>query len=47
VGEAGWARLQISNNVHAPVVGFAATSLKNQALGGNYGMTLQHRWFGQ
>lgn len=46
VGEAGWARLQLANSVYAPVVGFAATSLKNQALGGNYGMTLPHRWYG-
>ena len=46
VGEAGWARLQIANNVYAPVVGFAATSIKNQTTGGNYGMSLPHRWYG-
>ena len=46
VGEAGWARLQISNNVYAPIVGFAATSMKNQATGGNFGLSLPHRWYG-
>ena len=44
VGEAGWARLQLANNVFAPIVGFAATSIVNQTTGGNYGMTLPHRW---
>ena len=46
--EAGWARLSLgSTNTYLPVVGFAATSIKNSRAdgsGGNYGMTLQHRW---
>ena len=46
VGEAGWARLQVADGLHVPVVGFAATSIQNQAIGGNYGMTLPHRWYG-
>ena len=46
--EAGWARLSLgATNTYLPVVGFAATSIKNSRAdgsGGNYGMTLQHRW---
>lgn len=46
VGDAGWARLQLANSVYAPIVGFAATSIRNQATGGNFGLTLPHRWDG-
>ena len=48
-GEAGWARLTLGGAAatYLPVVGFAATSMKNtraDGSGGNYGMTINHRW---
>lgn len=48
-GEAGWARLTLGGGAatYLPVVGFAATSMKNtraDGSGGNYGMTINHRW---
>ena len=47
--EAGWAKLTLGggSTTYLPVVGFAATSMKNtrtDGSGGNYGMTLAHRW---
>ena len=47
--EAGWAKLTLGggSTTYLPVVGFAATSMKNtraDGSGGNYGMTINHRW---
>ncbi len=44
VSDAGWASLTLMGANRLPIVGYAATSLKNAAIGGNYGMTLPHRW---
>ena len=48
-GQAGWAKLTLvgGTGTYLPVVGFAATSMKNtraDGSGGNYGMTIPHRW---
>lgn len=48
-GQAGWAKLTLGggSTTYLPVVGFAATSMKNtrtDGSGGNYGMTIPHRW---
>lgn len=48
-GQAGWAKLTLGGGTttYLPVVGFAATSMKNtraDGSGGNYGMTINHRW---
>lgn len=45
----GWARLTLGGGTatYLPVVGFAATSMKNtrtDGSGGNYGLTINHRW---
>ena len=44
VSDAGWASLTLMGANRLPIVGYAATSLKNTVAGGNYGMTLPHRW---
>ena len=44
VSDAGWASLTLMGSNRLPIVGYAATSLKNTVIGGNYGMTLPHRW---
>ena len=48
LGQAGWGRLDLgsSGTVSLPIVGFAATSMKNQTTGGNFGITSPHRWSG-
>lgn len=43
-GKSGWGRLTLSGGAELPIVGFAATSMKNAAAGGNYGLTLPYRW---
>ena len=44
VSTAGWAQLTLMGANRLPIVGYAATSIKNVSAGGNYGMTLPHRW---
>ena len=50
VGQAGWARLTTTTGATGahtlPVLGFAATSIKNTETGGNFGVTTPHRWVG-
>ena len=43
VSSEGWARLALGAG-RLPIVGYAATSIKNTASNGNYGLTLPHRW---
>ena len=44
VAEQGWAQLTLMGTNRLPIVGYAATSFKNQITNGNFGMTLPHRW---
>ena len=44
-GATGWARLALGGGSPTlPIVGFAATSIKNANSRGNFGLTLPHRW---
>ena len=43
-GTEGWASLNLDGGAVLPVVGFAATSIKNTDKFGNFGLTLPHRW---
>ncbi|MCB2037882.1 MAG: cell surface protein, partial [Ottowia sp.] len=45
-GVVGWARLGLDSGGRGPlpIVGFAATSIKNANSRGNFGLTLPHRW---
>lgn len=44
-GATGWAQVSLTGGSDAlPIVGFAATSMKNQVTNVNYGVTLPYRW---
>lgn len=43
-GKAGWGYVSLVGSQRLPIVGFSATSAANRAAGGNYGVTLPHRW---
>ena len=43
-GTEGWASLNLDGGAVLPIVGFAATSIKNTNKFGNFGLTLPHRW---